>query len=127
MDLSPFIPAETAFLPTLAILVLGWLGFRWLRDQQREGYKHESFRNAVRGVFIEAVQTDDYRDRVRRAVSEAVTASFEPVTRTLAEHAEKIDRLDDRITHAEVKIEGILGRAQLQRRNDLFAGLTGDK
>ena len=127
MDLSPFIPVETAFFPTLAILVLGWLGFRWLRDQQREGYKHESFHDAVESVFLKAVQTDDYRDRVRRAVSEAVTSSFEPVTRALAEHAGKIERLDDRITHAEVKIEGILGRNQLQRRADLFAGFADDK
>ena len=120
MDLSPFIPVETAFFPTLAILVIGWLGFRWLRDQQREGYKHESFHDAVESVFLKAVQTDDYRDRVKRAVSEAVTLSFEPVTRALTEHSEKIDKLDDRITHAEVKIEGILGRTQLQRRSDLF-------
>jgi len=98
---------------------LGWLGLRWLRDQQVEGYKHANFTNAVESVFTKSVQTDAYRERMNKTVSEAVTSSFEPVTTALREHTREIKDLSVRVGVAEEKIEGILGRMQTQRRGDI--------
>lgn len=119
MDLAQFIPKDAMLIPTVAILVFGWLGFRWLRDQQRDGYKHESFRSAVTAIFVEAIQTDAYRDRMGKAVGDAVASSFAPVTTALREHMDKIERLQSRLGDLEKAVEGMRARMQAQRRSDI--------
>lgn len=116
-----FIPKDLGFLPTAAILAFGWLGLRWLRDQQREGYKHESFRQAVTSIFLDTVQSDAYRERTNRAVGEAVSSSFAPVTTALREHSDKIEKLSEKVAVVEGKVEGILGRMQTQRKGDIVS------
>jgi hypothetical protein len=103
----------------IAIAAILVVGLRWLRDQQREGYKHDSFRVAVTRIFTEAIQTDDYRNRMRAAVGEAVSEAFEPVTDTLRDHTVDIKRLGGRVSAVEGKVEGILGRMQAQRKSDM--------
>lgn len=118
MDLGFFIPKDLGFLPTVAILVFGWLGFRWLRDQQREGYKHKDFRSAVGEIFSDVVQTDAFRNRMDRVVGDAVASSFEPITQTLRSHSVDLKDHEKRLGQAEGKIDGILARTQAQRRSD---------
>lgn len=103
----------------VAILVVGWAGFAWLLKRIREEFEGPVFQKQAGKAMLAAMQTDEYRAHERKIVEGAVAASFETVTKTLSEHNGLLREHEKRLGQVEGKVEGVLGRLQIQRKTDV--------